>query len=206
MSNVVTSVPSIHTEGPAAPTLNFSITSSYSWVWNDKGSGALRDCTVWRPQATGGSFIVGYYAEGNHHDSPSPSGSLLVSPDNDDTNNPLLKPPKGWVKVWDTAGSKCASLSIWAPTPPEGYHALGQVAVDNLDDVEPTIPEFRCVRADLLVNTSVGSIIWEDHKSGATNDCTLFSVPWMPNTFLAQGSHAPSYSGNVFRFKKMPPV
>lgn len=201
MSNVVMSVPrSIRTGSKEGPTLHVSITEHYSWIWNDKGSGSSADCTVWRPQVAPGQgyFIIGDYAQGNYN--TPVGGSLVVSSVNDDPNSPLLMPPDGWVQVWNDKGSGGDyDGAIWAPTPPAGYYALGHVATAGYH--APSIAEFRCVRADLLEPTNAGSIIWADHKSGVKEDCTLFSIPLVPNAFVSQRNYAPSYQGPLFRIK-----
>jgi len=201
MSNEMMSAPrSISTGIEGGPALQVSTTDRYSWVWSDKGSGAKADCTVWRPRTEMGYFIIGDYAQANYK--PETVGSsLVVRAVNDDPNRPLLMPPTAWVLVWNQEKGGDFEGSIWAPTPPAGYHALGHAASTSRT-AKPNIPEFRCVRADLVGPATAGSIIWADHSAHTKNNCTLFSIPLVPNAFVGQPSYAPSYQEPVFRLKE----
>jgi len=203
MSNEVMSAPrSISTSIEGGPTLQVSSTDRYSWVWSDKGSGAKADCTVWRPRTETGYFIIGDYAQASYK-KETVGSSLVVRAVNDDPNHPLLMPPTGWVPVWFQEKEKGGDFegSIWAPTPPDGYHALGHAASTSRT-AAPNIAEFRCVRADLLGAATAGGIIWADHGAHTKNNCTLFSIPLVPNAFVGQASYTPSYQGPVFRLKE----
>ena len=203
MSNVEMSVPrSIRTGDKEDPYLDIKIADSFSQVWSDVGSKAKMHCTVWRPNPYFGYFILGDYAQGNYD--RAVGAPLIVKPVNDNPERPLLMPPTGWKQVWnDKHGGAKEDGSFWEPIPPMGYHALGHVAFPgNKPDDVPNIPNFRCVLADSLWPTNVRKEpIWTDKGSGAKKDCTLFSVDWDPNLFLAQGSYAPSYTGAAFMLR-----
>ena len=202
MSNVETSVPrSISAGVEGGATLQVSLTDRYSWVWSDKGSGASANCTVWRPRTDMGYFVIGDHAQAGKYDASPVGGSLVVRPVNDDPNHPLLMPPTHWVLVWNQEKGGHFEGSIWAPMPPAGYHALGHAASTSRT-AAPDFPEFRCVRADLLGPAKAGDIIWADHHARTDNNCTLFSIPLVPNAFVGQASYAPNYQGPVFRFKE----
>src|SRR5918996_3726370 len=82
------------------PTLQVSTTSIYAWIYNDKGSGAHMDVSIYRPTPSDPSYsILGDYAQGNYY---SPSGtSLIVRAINDDPQFPLLKQPVDYSQVWN---------------------------------------------------------------------------------------------------------
>lgn len=177
------------------PTLITSTTSSYTWIWSDKGSGADQDCTIFRPTPDNGFYIVGDYAQGNYG---SPTGtSLLVMALNDDPQNPLLKAPKRYERVWDDKGSGGDhDGSIWRPVAPDGYLALGCVVNAGYD--EPNIPNYRCVRKDLVTDSTAGNQIWSDKGSGADTDVTIFQLTGVAGCYLAQGNYNP-YTGPAYK-------
>lgn len=170
------------------PTLLVSTTSSYGFIYNDKGSGADMDVTIYRPNPSAGYYIIGDYAQGNYN---QPSGiSEIVSVVNDDPNYPLLKPPVGYNQVWTDKGSGGdMDGSIWYPVPPDGYVTLGFVGQNGYDT--PNIPTYRCVRKDLVEKGSVGNLIWSDKGSGADEDVSLYAVQNEPGIFVAQGNYNP---------------
>ncbi|NJL26985.1 MAG: Vps62-related protein [Thermoanaerobaculia bacterium] len=188
----------LRTADQGEPTLLIGNTSQYNWVWNDSGSGANDDVTVWRPSPTDSTFsIIGDYAQGNYSD---PTGtSLTLKAINDNPSAPLLAAPVGWRQVWNDKGSGGDhDGSIWSPVPPDGYVALGHVANSGYD--APNISNFVCVRRDLVETTQVGAIIWADHGSGANSDLTLYSIQGVQSAFVGQANYNP-FSGTVYKIK-----
>lgn len=178
------------------PTLLVSTTSNYSWIYSDKGSGASMDVTIWRPSpSTIGYFVVGDYAQGNYND---PTGSsLIVTAVNDDPNNPLLKAPVGYSQIWNDHGSGGTyDGSIWRPVAPDGYLALGDVASSGYNS--PNIPNYMCIRKDLVEDGTVGPLIWNDQSSGASMDVSLYQLIGVGGAFVAQGNYNP-YSGPCYK-------
>jgi len=58
------------------PYLIVSTTSQYTWLYNDRGTGAHMDVSIWRPAPTDNTFsIVGDYAQSNYYD---PAGTSLI--------------------------------------------------------------------------------------------------------------------------------
>lgn len=180
------------------PALLFSTTSIYAWIYNDRGSGAHQDVTIWRPTPTSSDWsIVGDYAQGNYN---NPNGSsVIVKAINDDPAQPILKAPVGFNEIWNDHGSGGDNDgSIWFPVAPDGYVAMGAVAASGYSP--PTIPSLMCVRRDFLQATTVGNEIWSDQGSGAHMDVTLYTIVNVSGVFAAQGNYSP-FSGTVLQFK-----
>jgi hypothetical protein len=180
------------------PTLIISTTGTYTWIASDVGSGADLDLTLYRPKPDDTSyFIIGDYAQGNYG---SPTGaSFIVKAINDDPNAPLLKPAKAWSVVYTDQGSGGDyDWSIWSAVPPDGYVSIGMVGQLGYDS--PDIQNYRCIRKDLVVQSTVGASIWSDEGSGADDDSTLWSINSVPNAFAAQANYSP-FSGTVYSIK-----
>lgn len=194
MENVATTIrPPGSAEDQAS--LQVSTTSQYAWIYNDQGSGASMDVSIFRPQAEPGWFILGDYAQGNYSD---PFGtSLLVQVSNDDPANPLLMPPVSYAQVWNDSGSGGSNDgSVWYPVPPDGYVSIGFVGQNGYD--QPNIPNYMCVRQDMVAPTSAAGLIWNDQGSGAGMDVSLYQIDGIPGLFVAQGDYNP-FSGSAFQ-------
>lgn len=182
------------------PTLIVSTTSIYNWLYNDKGSGAGMDVTIYRPVSSDDSFsIIGDYAQGNYE---QPTGtSLIVKAINDDPNNPLLKPPYDYNEVWNDHGSGGDhDGSIWFPVPPNGYYSLGFVCNGGYN--KPSISNYACVRKDLVVDAQPGSLIWNDRGSGAYKDVSIYQIIGVSSAFVAQSNYNP-YTGQCHKLASM---
>ena len=198
--------PPIHTiragkEGAQGePTLQVSVTSLYSWIYDDRGSGASMDVSIYRPTPSDPTYkILGDYAQGNYY---SPSGSsLIVRAINDDPQFPLLKQPVDYSEVWNDKGSGGNhDGSIWFPVPPDGYLSIGFVCQSGYS--KPSVANYACVRRDLCVDSSPGQLIWNDRNSGAHMDVSLYQLIGVTGVFLAQGNYSP-YTGPCHKLSGM---
>jgi Plant protein of unknown function (DUF946). len=184
------------------PTLQVSVTSNYSWIYDDRGSGANMDITIYRPTPTPTDppyRILGDYAQGNYS---APTGtSLIVRAINDDPNFPLLKTPIDYREVWNDKGSGGThDGSIWFAVPPDGYLSIGYVAQSGYS--KPSISNYVCVRKDLCVDTVPGPLIWNDKGSGANKDVSLYQIIGVVSAFVAQGNYNP-YTGPCYKLSGM---
>ena len=171
------------------PTLFVSTTSIYTWLYNDSGSGASMDVSIYRPTPSDGTYkIIGDYAQGNYN--PPVGTSLIVKAINDDPNFPLIKPPVDYTEVWNDKGSGGNhDGSIWFPVPPDGYISIGFVCQTGYN--KPSISNYACLRKDLCVDASPGQLIWNDRSSGASKDVSLYQIVGVSSSFLAQGNYNP---------------
>lgn len=178
------------------PTLLVSNTSNYNWLYADNGTGASMDVTIYRPAPTDTSFfIVGDYAQGNYN--PPVGTSLTVKAINDDPANPLLKAPIKYNQIWNDHGSGGKyDGSIWHPIAPDGYVALGDVCATGYN--EPAIPNYMCIRKDLVTESSAGTLIWNDRGSGAGMDVSIYQLLGVAGAFVAQGNYNP-YSSACYK-------
>ncbi|PSL29005.1 Vps62-related protein [Chitinophaga ginsengisoli] len=152
---------------------------SFSQIWNDLGSDAEYDVSIYRLQSVpDGYFMIGDYAQNNY--SAVTGYSPIVSPVNDDPNDPILAAPTGYVFMWSTDGSDTDTTgSIWMPQAPVGYVAMGWVAqLGDSPITPPNISEYRCVRADFVeLVQSAPTLIWDDHHSDAYKSIALYTPP-----------------------------
>ena len=173
---------------PAAvgdPVITFGTTSSYTLMYNDKGSGAAMDGAFYRPGAPTGFYILGDYCQGNYN--PPAMPSITISVANEDPTNPVLAPPIGYNLIWNDKGSGAdMDGSVWMPQAPAGYVALG--AVSNTGYNPPYIPQLMCIRFDLVQTGLLGGLIWNDKGSGAHMDVEIYAINGL-STFYAQGNY-----------------
>jgi hypothetical protein len=179
------------------PALSIIQTTTYSFLWNDKGSGSNMDCSIYRPTTSDSSyFIIGDYAVGNYVTPVGPS--FMVKAKDDDPNNPVIKRPVDYEFVWDDKGAGTNhDGSIWLPIPPAGYVAVG--AVCQMGYTKPSTSIYACIRLDLCVVTQAGPLIWNDKGSGASRDVSLYQIIGVPGSFVAQANYNP-YSRTCYRF------
>lgn len=194
--------------------LLINFTTEFQRIWNTKGSRANL-ASFWRPTPAP-DLLPGYF----------PLGDLAVSGDvningkrvmavvcegdpqsGDTSKGKALSRPDDFEQVWRYSGSG-ADGAIWRPIPPDGYVALGLVCSN--DHEKPSLNAVRCVRADLVIASSVGDLIWNDRGSGARQDFSTWSIDppaaaageiyFAPGTFAGSNSftkpstHAAAYS------------
>jgi VPS62-like protein len=180
------------------PYLEVKITSFYKFLYNDRGTGGSHDVTIYRPTPVDNSYyFIGDYAQNNYH---APTGSSpIVRAINDDPANPLIMPPVSYSQVWNDKGSGGDhDGSIWFPIPNDGYVSIGFLGQTGYS--MPTGLSYACLRKDLVEKSTAGPVIWNDRKSGANQDVTLFEINGEQCVFLAQPNYDP-YSGQCYRLK-----
>ncbi|KAF2125610.1 putative vacuolar protein sorting-associated protein [Dothidotthia symphoricarpi CBS 119687] len=177
--------------------LRISMTSSYTWNWDDTGSGASRDVGVWTPNSQGDLYPVGSHVEPHHNDINGKRGSLIVG------QNPNTKPSKSavarpvdYTEIWrDTKSGATKNGAFWRPVPPAGYVALGDVGSDHN---KPNVNKIWCVREDLVgYGRFLATSVWDDVKSGAAKDVSLWSVE--TDTVGIDGASNLPIAGDTFR-------
>jgi len=182
------------------PFLLLGETTKYQSIYSDKGSGAKEDVTIWRPIPSDPSyFILGDYAQDNHQ--AAAGAARVVRAVNENPANPLIKPPIGYVEVWNDHGTGTRQdCSIWYPRPPDGYVSIGYVANNRYE--EPDLRNYACLRHDLVGQIDPGTPIWMDKGSGARMNVALYEVVDAPYTFIAKGNYEPNtISTNDFELK-----
>ena len=110
----------------------------YLYIWNDGGSGAHKDVSIWRiDEQEAGFFPLGDVATGTH-DKPS-SVSMTVKA----VTAGALAAPISYTEIWIDAGSGADNDgSVYKLNPPAGYKCLGHVALNGHHGT-PTLSNYR---------------------------------------------------------------
>ncbi len=110
-------------------------------IWNDKGSGANKGVSIWRPI----DYQAGYYPLGDvavaSHDKPS-SVAMTVSA----VESNALKAPKDFTEIWNDKKSRAnKNVKIYKMNPYDGYTCLGHVAISGSysTSTKPDVNEYR---------------------------------------------------------------
>lgn len=98
---------------------------TYDWIYDDSGTGADRDVSIWRPT----NAEYGYYPLGDaavaSHSAPTTS-SMMVK----ELTPGALNSPVSFTEIWNDRGSGGRhDVRILRMNPPHGYVCLGNVAV-----------------------------------------------------------------------------
>lgn len=171
-----------------------SVSTFLNVIIDDRESHATADISFWIPsihQQLPGSkttpitspfYYMGYYATNNY--TTPPAGFCNIYQGNDGSeSNPCFKAPTGFAEIWTCSGNGAPSyLGIYNPIAPDGYIAIGTVAVMDFK-WPPTVdqyPGLMCVREDLVTQVTLNTTnnyVWADHNSKATQDVTVFQLP-----------------------------
>ncbi|GBG91749.1 hypothetical protein CBR_g53601 [Chara braunii] len=166
------------------------------FVWDDRGSHATFDCSIWRstkdvaffsPAIGHGDFEQGWRVLSQvavpHY---QPIGGLVATivARNVDASVPVLKSPVGFAQMWTDQGSG-AHLhgSVWRPIPPTGYVCLSDIVVDSWAPPAPGVGPFVCVALNPAIanhsyarEAKFAGLIWDDRGSGAACDVTIHGI------------------------------
>ncbi|WP_199741898.1 Vps62-related protein [Corallococcus sp. CA047B] len=168
--------------------LEVKATSRFTWVYDDHGTGATNDISVWRPDLSQspGFFSLGDVAMSNR--GQAPATTFLVRGEGD-----LLARPSNYTWTWSDSGSGGThDVSFWEPVAPAGYTCLGHVAV--LGYSKPSTDLIRCVRSEYVLPANP-AWVWDDSGSGANDDIGVWQAVardhrGLPaSTFVSRPSH-----------------
>ena len=143
--------------------------SEYDEVWNDSGSGAKQDVSVWRPRVPAGCHLIGMTAK-NGHSRPTFSTLVIRAGGRD------IAPPERFDLVWWQERGK-RRFWCWRPIPPAGYVSLGDVGTTS--ETPPSHKDVVCVALACLSpnRQPLGGQIWNDRGGGAPKDAAFFAQP-----------------------------
>lgn len=179
-SPVVEAVPGAALPPAPAAVLTLQAIDDYVWIYDDTGSGAFQDGSIWRPVVPPGFVALGDVAVDGHD--PPNTPTLVVADDPD-----ALRPPLAYEQIWNDAGSLgLHDVAIWNPIPPLGHTCLGSVAVAD-HDTPPATDLIRCVHDRYLVPGD-RALTWVDEGSLAFQDAGLWTCIDGPNGGQAVGS------------------
>ncbi|AOJ04617.1 hypothetical protein WS70_22725 [Burkholderia mayonis] len=123
--------------------------------------------------------MLGMTAEPNYNNAPSVSQNIYRSVGDGFDG---LTYARGFTQVWISDNSKHSSkLGIYMPKAPDGYIALGCVAVSDYR-YPPVTPYslLACVRQDLCEQVTLSSetnLIWTDENSGSSQNVSVWMLP-----------------------------
>jgi hypothetical protein len=143
--------------------------SEYDEVWNDAGSNAEQDVSVWRARVPAGCHLIGMTAKNGHSRPTFPS--LVIRASGSD-----IAPPERFDLVWwQERGQR--RFWCWRPIPPPGYASLGDVG--TLSEKPPSRDDIVCVALGCLSpnRQPLGGQIWNDRGGGAPKDGAFFAQP-----------------------------
>ena len=105
----------------------FKYVKEYELIWDDGGSGAKRDVSIWRPvDIEVGFYPLGDTARGQYGKPVVPSITVSAG-----VSGALAK-PLGFQHIWNDRGSGANNDVLIAKlVPTHGYTCLGDVAVPN---------------------------------------------------------------------------
>ena len=149
--------------------------SEYDEIWNDKGSRAHQDVSVWRPRLPAGCHLLGMTAKNGH--SPPTFPTLVIRASGSD-----IAPPERFDLVWwQERGQR--RFWCWRPIPPPGYVSLGDVG--TLSEHPPSPRDVVCVALECLSPNKqpLGDQIWNDRGGGAPKDGAFFAKPGSTGLF-----------------------
>eukprot|EP01083_Nonionella_stella_P200588 734450_1 len=145
-------------------------TTDYEWKWDDRGSGADKDGSFWKPITSSGESFISYVnTVGNTAPIGEVSYVITSAPEG------VLKEPVGAEWIWSDAGSGGdIDISWYVLIPPDGYTCFGDYIVTKW--VTPW-EGYKCIRND-YVNTVTATIdgVWDDRGSGADKDGKAYRI------------------------------
>ena len=157
------------------PTLKLVEVSRMTKIYEDVGSGANDDVSIWRAdtESEENLFSVADVAVGHHG---KPNKGFLVELDKSQQN--ALRLPVHYRFIWNDKGSSAhMDLSIWRPLCPAGYISLGDVATGSLTET-PTPGSIYCVHNKFISTDPQGGWkkIWRDVGSAVLEDVSVYEA------------------------------
>jgi hypothetical protein len=153
--------------------VDYQLVQDYTRLYDDTGSGANEDLSLWRPVVPDGYHALGDVAVSGSRDAPSFSVPVIKE------STLALVEPIGYELLWSDEGSGSDSedsgkgISLWHGIAPAGYTCLGVYAFTGYTQI-PKTNATRCIHDDYLV-AGERSMIWTDAGSGADLDAAIWS-------------------------------
>lgn len=183
--------------------LLINFTSEFQQIWNSTGSRS-EPAAFWHPTPTPdllpGFFPLGDVVVPGHENINGERVVAVVREADSPSENPArgraLSRPNDYEQVWNDSGSGAKkNCTLWRPIPPDGYVALGLVC--SMGPEKPSVHAVRCVRADLVIESYVGDLIWSEGR-GFTHNFSAWGITlpaaeageiyFAPGTFVSDGS------------------
>ncbi|PQE22762.1 hypothetical protein CJF31_00001752 [Rutstroemia sp. NJR-2017a BVV2] len=176
--------------------LRVTMTTSLKWAWDNWNYESNRSCCFWNPEHQGNIRPLG---------STNWRAVMLFGPKTNSTNpNLAVKRPTDYTRTWWESNDHSWHMdSVWRPTAPAGYVALGDVMVNSV--YKPSLDQIWCLRADLVKPAAFWpSSIWDDRGSGNSQDISIWAavpepmsingsenIPVFADTFIHSANYGP---------------
>lgn len=169
------------------PCLRFSRTIGFKEVYNDRGTGAKLDGSIWKPIPPENFYVLGFVAK-NDYQTPEPcicvADALEGSPYN---HSAALAVPIRFERVWSNEGAwflndkdNGRELAIYKPVPPIGYVSVGYVCICSLKQIpKPTDAMFntvRCVHESLVGYGRLDRLAWQSKGTSPKVEMSLWNL------------------------------
>jgi len=170
--------------------LTLKYTNQYLSIadFNDKGTGASKDCALFDPiflntsSNSDGLVYFGQVFSDRRYDKPTKFTVVCSGAVGD-----ALARPMGFELVWNDKGTGASDdRSIWKPMPPPGYVCCGHVGKgrkgysysNKNTPSSSTFPDYRCVRRDLCYRKdwSDCTSVWTDRGSRAKKNVEVREI------------------------------
>lgn len=160
--------------------LLINFTTQFQPIWNSTGSSQSEPVAFWHPSPDPDLlpdfFPVGDVAVSGYQNI---DGSKVVAvvregdfPSEDPARGKALSRPKDYVQIWKDSGAT-TNCALWRPIPADGYVALGLVS--SKDPEKPSVHAVRCIRADLVIESFAGDLIWSEGR-GVTGNFSAWGI------------------------------
>ncbi|XP_078500283.1 uncharacterized protein LOC144755347 [Lissotriton helveticus] len=148
--------------------LLIKFTTNFEPIWDDEGSDAGGDLSIWRPTSRNADFFPVGDTAVTSHESPDHAAVLV-----EDDGTGLVKPPRKFKKIWSDKGSSARKpVTIYEMIPPPNYTCLGDVAMKSYKR-SPDRKMYRCVRMDLMEKGDMFNL-WKSKHFGAKKDVSFW--------------------------------
>lgn len=147
--------------------------NDYQWRWHDAGSGGDNDIGFFHPIVPADYHALGSFIRASGDGASARQTPTIVVKDSGTMG--ALAAPTGYTYIWNDGGSGADNDgSVWLPTCPPGFVALGVVTQTGYG--EPSKDDVRCVKERYAVRGSVGSFVTNDQGSGANDDLGVWNI------------------------------
>jgi hypothetical protein len=153
------------------------------WIWNDKGSGADKDLSLWEVKSSSSTQVA--------------SGSFAAYPSHDKgASSPVsyciklieMAGVSSYTHVYSDRGTGADSdLSTWTPNLPSGFHAVGYLAKNGYDQPTREILVVKGLVNGIVAYPTGYRLVWTDKGSGGDQD-GAFWEPIAPSGYVAMGT------------------
>ena len=175
-------------------------------LYQDYGSEAYEDISIYIPQSPRGYAPLGQYAERGYKKSVT---ARVVAVKEKGAERGLLATPIKYRQIWNSTNTGSHThTAFWRPIPPPGYHCMGDLATVGFNP--PPTNSMACLHWSTTKEGRRGWRIWWNrcspwkHSSVMEKDITIWRVGYdrdcqSPNTFIAfPGFNSPSSSYMYF--------